>query len=262
MNDRRQRSDTPAKVKRLADLQAAIDKGEIEILFQPQVETATGAIVGVEALARWQHPELGELGPDRLFDIATRAGTVAALSRHIQDRALSLAARWPAALGGLRLSVNVTSEDIAERGFADEMIDRIARTGFLADRLTLEITESGLIADLARAADVLEGLRARGLRIAIDDFGTGYSSLAYLKSLPLDYLKIDRGFSQDINGSEKARIIVSGVIRIARELGLGVIAEGVETEEQRCLLAAEGCALWQGFLRAGPVTSEELLALL
>lgn len=262
MNDRRQRSDTPAKVRRLADLEAAIARDEIEILFQPQVEMASGAVTGVEALARWQHPELGELGPGQLFEIATRSGTIAALSHHIQDRALALAVEWPDALGKFRLSVNVTSEDIAEPCFAGEMMRRIERTGFPAARLTLEITEAGLIADLERAADVLNGLRERGIRIAIDDFGTGYSSLAYLKSLPLDILKIDRLFAQDIAGSDKGRIIVTGVIRIARELDLVVIAEGVETEEQRSLLASEGCDLWQGFLRSGPVTTEELLAVI
>ncbi len=260
--ERRRRVATPAKVRRLADLEAAIDKGEIDLLFQPQVETASGAIAGVEALARWRHPKLGELGPHQLFEIATRSGTIAALSHHIQDRALAMAARWPDALGQLRLAVNVTSEDLAEPAFAAAMMDRIARTGFPADRLTLEITEAGLIADLDRAAAVLDGLRARGIRIAIDDFGTGYSSLAYLKSLPLDYMKIDREFAQDIAGSEKARIIVSGVIHIAHALGLGVIAEGVETEEQRALLAAEGCEYWQGFLYSGPVDAEALAMLL
>ena len=261
MNDRRHRTATPARVKRLADLEAAIDRDEVEILFQPQVAMASGAIVGVEALARWQHPELGELGPEQLFDIATRSGTIAALSHHIQDRALALAVEWPDALGKLSLSVNVTSEDIAETRFAEDMLHRIERTGFPADRLTLEITEAGLIADLDRASAVLNGLRECGIRIAIDDFGTGYSSLAYLKALPLDILKIDRLFAQDIAGSDKGRIIVTGVIRIARALGLAVVAEGVETEEQRALLAAEGCSLWQGYLCSGPVTTNELIRL-
>jgi len=242
-------------------VQAALDRDEIEILFQPQVEMASGAITGVEALARWRHPELGELGPARLCDIATRSGVITALSRHIQDRALLMAAQWPDRLGALRLSVNVTSEDIAEPQFADEMIERLQRTSFPADRLTLEVTEAGLIADLARAAQVLEGLRDRGIRIAIDDFGTGYSSLAYLKSLPLDYLKIDREFAQDIAGSDKARIIVGSVIGMARALGLEVIAEGVETEEQRALLAKEGCSFFQGFVFAPSLDSAGLLAL-
>jgi EAL domain-containing protein (putative c-di-GMP-specific phosphodiesterase class I) len=262
MTERRQPSAKPRLVRRLADLQSALTGDEIEVLFQPQVDIATGAVIGVEALARWQHPDLGELGPARLFDIATRSGTITALSRHIQERAVALAAAWPQPLGHLRLSVNVTSEDIAEPRFAADKIDRLLRTGFPAERLTLEITEAGLIADLNRAAQVLEGLRERGVRIAIDDFGTGYSSLASLKALPLDYLKLDRDFAQDIVGSPKARIIVSSVIGMARELGLTVIAEGVETEEQRRLLAERGCAIYQGFLFAPPVTGDALAELL
>lgn len=258
MSERRQPAAKPRIVRRLADLESAMARDEIEVLFQPQVDIATGAPVGVEALARWQHPDLGELGPDRLFDIAARSGTIAALSRHIQDRALTLAGQWQAPLDGLRLSVNVTSQDIAEQSFADDKLARLHSTGFPADRLTLEITEAGLIADLNRAARVLQGLREQGLHIAIDDFGTGYSSLAYLKALPVDTLKLDRAFTQDIAGSAKARIIVGSVIRMARDLGLMIIAEGVETEEQRALLAEQGVTLCQGFLFAPPLSSAAL----
>lgn len=259
MTERRQPATKPRIVRRLADLQSALAGDEIEVLFQPQVDIITGKVTGVEALARWQHPDLGELGPDRLFDIAARSGTTTALSRHIQDRALSQASQWPAPLDKLRLAVNVTSEDLADSNFSSEMTERLRRTCFPAGRLTLEITEAGLIADLGRAATVLQGLRQLGIQIAIDDFGTGYSSLAYLKALPLDTLKIDREFTQDITGSDKARIIISSVIGMARALGLTVIAEGVETECQRELLAAQGCAIYQGFLFA-PALDEKALA--
>jgi EAL domain-containing protein (putative c-di-GMP-specific phosphodiesterase class I) len=258
MTERRQPAAKPRIVRRLADLESAMARDEIEVLFQPQVDIATGTPVGVEALARWQHPDLGELGPERLFDIAARSGTIAALSRHIQDRALTLAGQWQEPLSDLRLSVNVTSQDIAEQGFADDKLARLHSTGFPADRLTLEITEAGLIADLHRAAQVLQGLREQGLHIAIDDFGTGYSSLAYLKALPVDTLKLDRAFTQDIAGSAKARIIVGSVIQMARELGLTVIAEGVETAEQQALLAERGVTLCQGFLFAPPLSSAAL----
>ncbi len=260
MTERRQRSTGAASARRLADLQAAIANDDVKIVFQPQVDMASGAIAGVEALARWRHPELGELGPHKLFDIARRSDTIAALSHHIQDRALQIAAKWPASLGSLRLSVNVTSEDLALPSFAAGMRERLERTHFPADRLTLEITETGLIADLDRAARVLATLRDAGIRIAIDDFGTGYSSLAYLKALPLDYLKIDREFAHDVTGSAKARAIVNGVIGIARAIGLEVIAEGVENEEQRALLAAQGCALYQGYLFSRALSSSALVA--
>lgn len=258
MTERRQPATKPRIVRRLADLESALAQDEIEVLFQPQVDTSSGRAVGVEALARWQHPDLGELGPASLFDIASRSGTIAALSRHIQDRALAQAAAWTAPLDELRLSLNVTSEDIAEPRFADEMLERLTNTDFPASRLTLEITEAGLVKDLKRAARVLDELRGHGLRIAMDDFGTGYSSLAYLKDLPVDALKLDHGFTRDITGSTKARIIVSSVIGMARDLGLTVIAEGVETEQQRALLAEQGVALCQGFLFAPPLSSVAL----
>ena len=243
------------------DVVAALDAHQIDILFQPQVATSTGRIEGVEALVRWRHPALGELGAETLFASAVRAGIAPALSEQVQRHALALAATWTGALARLRLSINVTAEDVARPSFADALLDRIDSSGFPRDRLTVEITESGLMEDLGQAARLLAQLRTAGCRVAIDDFGTGYSSLAYLKALPLDYLKIDRKLSQDIAGSPRDRVVVRGVIDMARALGLTVIAEGVETEEQLDLLAKEGCRYFQGFLCAGPLTVEELAAL-
>ena len=252
-------ADEPAIADALSvDLRRAIEGGEIAVLFQPQVQIATGAITGVEALARWAHPELGVLGADALFAAADRADLGIALSDHIQRLALETAARWPEALGKLRVSVNLTAADIARPGFADIFLDRIDASGFARGRLTVEITESGLIDDLGAAATLLTSLRQAGCRVAIDDFGTGYSSLAYLKALPLDYLKIDKKLAQDIAGSPRDRIVVRGVIEMARSLGLTVIAEGVETDEQLDLLAKEGCQYFQGFLCAEPLTSKAL----
>ncbi len=241
------------------DLRRALDKGEIEVLFQPQVRMTDGAITGVEALARWQHPVHGEIGAEALFAVAERSDYLTALSTHVQRRAAIKAAAWPGALSHLRLSINVTAADIARPGFAHVFLGMIDATGFPRDRLTVEVTESGLIDDLDAAANLLAALRAGGCRVAIDDFGTGYSSLAYLKALPLDYLKIDRHLAQDIAGSTRDRIVVRGVIDMARSLGLTVIAEGVETEEQLSLLAAEGCQYYQGFL-CSPAVNDDALA--
>ena len=244
------------------EIHRAIDRGEIAIRFQPQVHLLSGAIVGVEALARWDHPDRGELGAELLFAAAARAGLVEALSGHVQQRALRIAADWSAPLSHLRLSINVTAEDIAHGDFADTLLARADAGGFPRDRLTVEITESGLIADLGEAAGLLATLRAAGCRVAIDDFGTGYSSLAYLKALPLDYLKLDRRMTQDIVGTHRDRVVVRGVIDMARSLDLTIIAEGVETVEQRDALATEGCQLYQGFLCAGPLTVPALEKLL
>jgi EAL domain-containing protein (putative c-di-GMP-specific phosphodiesterase class I) len=156
-------------------------------------------------------------------------------------------------LSKLRLSINVTAADVARPGFVDALLGRIDTSNFPRNRLTVEITESGIMSDLGEAARVLTMLRAAGCRVAIDDFGTGYSSLAYLKALPLDYLKIDRKLSQDITGSHRDRVVVRGVIDMARSLGLSVVAEGVETVEQLDLLAKEGCQYFQGFLCSAPV---------
>ena len=243
------------------DLRLALEQDEIEILFQPQVAVTGGRIVGVEALARWQHPELGELGAETLFAAAERSDFLLPLSQHIQRKAIAAVAGWPATLAGLRIAINVTAADIASPGFAEAFIAGVDEAGVARPRVTVEITESGLIADLSAAAGLLARLRAAGCRVAIDDFGTGYSSLAYLKALPLDYLKLDKGLSQDISGSARGRIVVRSVIDMARSLGLSVIAEGVETEAQLALLAREGCNYYQGFLCAPPLDSAALAVL-
>jgi diguanylate cyclase (GGDEF)-like protein len=237
------------------DLRRALDQDEIEILFQPQVSVSTGRIAGAEALARWRHPSFGELGAATLFSVAERSDYVVQLSDHVQRKAIRIAAAWPEALSRMRLSVNITAADIVRPAFASHFIELVEETGFDARRLTVEVTEGGLIEDLNAAAYLLANLREGGLRVAIDDFGTGYSSLAYLKALPLDYLKIDKRLCEDITGSARDRVVVRGVIDMARSLGLDVIAEGVETEEQLALLAQEGCNLYQGFLCSEPVSS-------
>ncbi|TNE45626.1 MAG: bifunctional diguanylate cyclase/phosphodiesterase [Sphingomonadales bacterium] len=241
-----------------ADLRLALDRGEIGIVYQPQYDSHSDRIIGVEALARWNHPELGQLDAGTLFEAADRSDYLLPLSLHIQQAALKEAGRWPQCLKGLRLSINVTAGDLAQEGFVDRLLTMVAESGFPYDRLTVEITESGLIENIEQAEQLLQQLRQRGLRVAIDDFGTGYSSLAYLKMLHPDYLKIDHGLSRDILGTARDRIILRAIIEMARSLALTVIAEGVESEEQLTLLAREGCDIYQGFLRSPAVSSGEL----
>jgi diguanylate cyclase (GGDEF)-like protein len=244
-----------------ADLRAALIAGQIDILFQPQVSFTSGRIEGVEALARWQHPRHGEIGAATLFAVAEQSDYMLELSTHIQRRAVMLAAAWPAPLSHLRLSVNVTAGDIGKPRFIRSFLEMVDESGFPRERLTVEITESGLMADLAHAGRILGQIRTAGCRVAIDDFGTGYSSLAWLKALPADYLKLDQGLTGEIGGSERDRVVIRAVISMARSLGLSVIAEGVETEIQRALLAREGCSLYQGFLCAKPLDVAGILAL-
>jgi diguanylate cyclase (GGDEF)-like protein len=244
-----------------SDLRHALDSGQIQLLFQPQYDMASDALIGVEALARWQHPQYGVIGAGALFAVAERSDFMLPLSDHIHARALAEAAAWPAPLRQLRLALNVTAADIGEPDFLTSFLRLIDESGFERERLTVELTESGLVENLDSAAVLLDQLRDAGLAVAVDDFGTGYSSLAYLKALPIDYLKIDSSIARDITGSGRDRVVVRAIIDMARSLDLGVIAEGVETEQQLSLLARAGCTAYQGFLRSPPVTSAALAAL-
>jgi diguanylate cyclase (GGDEF)-like protein len=241
------------------DLRRALHRQEIDILFQPQIGIGSSRIEGVEALARWRHPIYGEIGAATLFAVAEQSDYIVELSTHVQARAIAIAADWPENLASVRLSVNVTAADMARPRFASQFLAMVDKAGFPRSRLTVEVTESGLMSDLDAAAATLNALRAGGCRVAIDDFGTGYSSLAYLNALPADYLKIDKGLADDISGDERSRLVVRSVITLAKSLGLSVIAEGVESEAQLALLAREGCALYQGFLRARPLETTALI---
>ena len=244
------------------DLHHAIERGEIDVLFQPQAPIGGRRIGGVEALARWRHGRLGPLGADALFAAADRADLGVALSDHIQALVLAKVAGWPAAMRHLRVSLNLTAGDLGRPGFAGLFLDRVAASGVPLDRLTVEITETGAIRDLESAAAVLAALREAGVRVALDDFGTGYSSLAYLTALPLDYLKLDKALAEGIEGTARHRGVVRAVMTLARSLDLSVIAEGIESEGQRAWLAAEGCAFYQGYLLAEPLDEASLAAML
>jgi EAL domain-containing protein (putative c-di-GMP-specific phosphodiesterase class I) len=235
-------------------LEEAIAHEQVDVLFQPLIEPATGRVVGAEALAR------SPIAPDAqlLFQRACAGGLEERLSRLVQRKALRTAAMWEGALKDLGLSINVLPADISRKGFDSWLLDEIAEAGIDPARVTAEITESALLVDRVEVAERLAQLRDAGLRIAVDDFGTGYASLAYLTSLPLDAIKIDRGLIADLVGGERDRIVVRALIHLARELDLRVVVEGVETAAQLALIAEWGCDLYQGFLGAGALTHEEL----
>ncbi|MEO8724043.1 MAG: bifunctional diguanylate cyclase/phosphodiesterase [Sphingobium sp.] len=258
--DKRGRGFDPERLD--ADLRLALERGEIGIMYQPQYDCANDSIVGVEALARWNHAQFGQLGAGVLFDAAERSDYLLPLSRHIQREALRQAGAWPASLSALRLSINVTAADLAQPDFVPYLLGMVDEAGFPRDRLTVEITESGLIENLRFAGDAVRQLRDADMLVAIDDFGTGYSSLAYLKALHPDYLKIDSGLTRDIAGAPRDRIIVRGIIAMAKSLSLTVIAEGVENETELALLSREGCDLYQGFLRSAALDNAALIDLM
>ncbi|MCB2045433.1 MAG: EAL domain-containing protein [Novosphingobium sp.] len=241
-----------------ADLLGALDRDEIEILYQPQYALPDDRLVGAEALARWQHPELGRIGASALFAIAERADHVAQLSHHIATRALAGAATWPEPL---RLSLNITPADLAASSFANSIAAAVVEADFSPDRLTLEITEEALLTDLDRSASGLAKLRDIGIRIALDDFGAGFCNFRYLKLLPLHYLKLDRVMVDDIVDDPRDLAVFRAILTMAQALGLKVIAEGIENEDQRALIAREGCDYYQGFLRAQPMSAEDFAAL-
>lgn len=241
-----------------ADLLRALDRGEIEVVYQPQFDCRDDRLSGAEALARWNHPKLGRIGAGALFAIAERADHVPHLSRHIARLALEGARPWP---GHLRLSLNVTPNDLAAANFAEEFTALVGECGFPAWRLTLEVTEQVLLADVNHAARALGALAAEGMRIALDDFGAGFCNFRYLKLLPLHYLKLDRSMIDGVIGDPRDLAVLRAIVAMARALDLQVIAEGVESEAQRDLVASEDCAFYQGFLRAQPMNSADFLAL-
>ncbi|MFN3288441.1 MAG: putative bifunctional diguanylate cyclase/phosphodiesterase, partial [Sphingomonadaceae bacterium] len=243
------------------DLRLALDNDNLELLFQPVVDLASNRIVGVEALTRWHHPLLGQLPAETLVGVAESAQLTQRLGRHILGKAIDAALRWPRALSRLRLAVNIAAEDMQVADFAARVLETVARSDFDPTRLTIEVTEGGLVRDVEHAARVLSEIRAAGVRVAIDDFGTGYSSLAYLKALPLDYLKIDKQLLGEGEAGARDRVVLEGVIEMAHSLGLTVVAEGVETETQRLALRRGGCDLYQGFLCSPPITADRLVAL-
>ncbi|PKP89350.1 MAG: EAL domain-containing protein [Alphaproteobacteria bacterium HGW-Alphaproteobacteria-14] len=241
-----------------ADLLSALDRREIEVLFQPQFSCVTGAVVGAEALARWRHPSLGEIGARDLFAVAERAALVAPLSRHVVARALEDAATWP---DNLTLSLNITPEELGDPRFAADFAALIGRSEIAPQRLMLEITEDLLLRNLPQAASALKALRGLGFRTALDDFGAGFCNFRYLRELPLDALKLDKAMVDSVPGDATALAVLRAIMQLGKALGLAVYAEGIESEIQRAAITAEGCDYWQGFLRAQPMPSESVLAL-
>jgi len=240
------------------DLLRALDRREIEVLFQPQFSCRTGAVVGAEALARWQHPTLGEIGARDLFAIAERAALVAPLSRHVVARALEDAASWPR---DLTLSLNITPEELGDPRFAADFAELIAKGAISPDRLMLEITEDLLVRNIEQASSALKALRGLGFRTALDDFGAGFCNFRYLRELPLNAIKLDKIMVDDVPGDAKALAVLRAIMTLAKALELDIYAEGIESDVQRAAIISEGCDYWQGFLRAQPMKSADVLAL-
>ena len=225
-----------------------------DLHYQPIVKADGGATVGVEALLRWNHPARGFVPPSLFVPVAEEAGLMDRLGEFALRRAISDAARWPS----LYVSVNLSPVQVRDRAFVDLVASVLDETGFEPSRLVLEMTESVLIEKPEETTARLQELRALGVRLALDDFGSGYSSLSYLQKLPFDKLKIDRSFVTGLNRSANGGVIIQAVVTLGRALGMEVVIEGVETEEQRVLLRLAGCSEMQGYLFAKPAPRDDI----
>jgi diguanylate cyclase (GGDEF)-like protein/PAS domain S-box-containing protein len=244
------------------DLRRAIERDELELHYQPQLDLASGAVCAVEALLRWHHPRKGLILPNAFIPLAEETGLIVPLGEWVLEQACRQAAQWQReGVGPLRVAVNISARQLLRPGLDSAVRQALAESGLEPRCLELELTESSVMHDPAHAQGVLHALRELGVLLSIDDFGTGYSSLAYLKRLPLDRLKIDRSFIGGIPQDGDDAAIVETIIVMTHKLGLRVIAEGVETQEQRAQLLRQGCDEVQGFLWARPVPAAEVPAL-
>ena len=244
----------------LAELRRALACDELVLHYQPKVAVDTGVVTGVEALVRWQHPERGLLAPSEFVPLAERTGTVTDLTRWVLDAALAQCRRWRDAGIDLPVAINLAAANIVDTTLPDAVAQALAHHGVPGNRLECEISEDTVMADPLRAMDVLGRLRDLGLRLSLDDFGTGHSSLAYLKRLPLDEVKIDRSFVLGMTDDENDAVIVRSTIDLARNLGLDVVAEGVENAEILQGLGDLHCDIAQGFHLSRPLPAGELEA--
>lgn len=238
---------------------AAIAGNQLVNYYQPKVEISSGKIIGVEALVRWNHDSHGIVFPDKFVPIAEDHGMIGDLTRTVLENALLQVKRWSEQGLDLKVAVNISMDDAADLGFADFVIDAVQSVELPADFLMLEVTESRLMPDLAKVLDVLTRLCLKRFRLSIDDFGTGYSSLAQLRDLPFDEIKLDRSFIHGAWKDPNLRAIVESNLNLAKQLGLKVVAEGVEDIEDWSFLRGIGCPVAQGFFIAKPMPADELL---
>ncbi|UOY00685.1 putative bifunctional diguanylate cyclase/phosphodiesterase [Blastococcus sp. PRF04-17] len=235
------------------DLEDAAVAGQLEVHYQPVVRMSDGRTTGFEALVRWNHPERGLVPPGEFIPLAEETGAITAIGRWVLREALRQGTAWSAGTGArLRMAVNLSPRQFSDGDVVADVTAALAETGFPATQLTLEVTEGVLVRDVDAVVASLEALRALGIRIAIDDFGTGFSGLSYLRHLPADVIKIDRSFVSDLPTGRSATTLITSIMELARTLGLDVIAEGVETEDQRRALADLDCGHAQGYLFARP----------
>lgn len=240
------------------DLRGAIERGEMQLYYQPQVDNESGDVIGAEALIRWQHPTSGFINPLEFIGLAEETGQIFELGEWVLETACAQLKRWHSeGHKQLRMAVNISGRQLDRGDLHTVIIDILNKLKLSADSLEVEITESSIMENAEDVIGSLENLKQMGVSVAVDDFGTGYSSLSYLRRFPIDLLKIDREFVRDVDTDKVDADIVSTIITLAQALGVKVLAEGVETEQQRAFLHAEGCHYLQGYLFGKPVPADE-----
>ena len=240
-------------------IRVGLEHGQFVPYFEPQIDLATGQIVGFEVLARWIHPLSGVIGPDVFIPVAEEIGLIGRLSEHVIAEALREAAGWDPEL---KISVNISPYQLADGWLAQRIVKTLSDTGFPAERLVIEITESSLFADIELARTIVTSLKNQGIRLALDDFGTGFSSLAHLRSLPFDIIKIDRSFVTNINAKRESSAIVRAVTTLASALQVPVCVEGIENEDSYKTVVRLGCEIGQGWYFGKPMPAEQARELL
>jgi diguanylate cyclase (GGDEF)-like protein len=251
---------SPDRLAMVGDLRRAIEADELTLHYQPKLSLRTNRCIGVEALIRWQHPQRGLIPPDQFIPLAERTGLIKNLSHWVLNAALKQARDWLAVGVDVPVAVNLSMRDLHDPDLPDTVARLLRHWQVQPRQLAVEITENGLMADPARALATITGLRVMGIRIAIDDFGTGYSSLAYLKRLPVDELKIDRSFVRDLATDDDDLAIVRSTISLGHDLGLTIVAEGIEDAGTSDLLRRLGCDIAQGYFIGRPMSAAALVA--
>jgi len=249
----------PERLAMIAELRRAIEAGQLTVHYQPKVNMATGTLTGVEALVRWAHPRLGQLPPDRFIPLAEQTGSINALTRWVLREAMRQAYAWQRAGLDLSIAVNLSAKNLQNAELTDQLGRLLSTSGMPADKLVLEVTESAIMTDEPRIKDLLVRLDQQGVEIAIDDFGTGYSSFANLRRLPVSEIKIDKSFVLNMVSSEEDRMIVASIVELGHNLGLSVVAEGVENDAIWDVLAGMRCDLAQGYYLSRPLPAGALL---
>jgi len=256
----------PSAVQRVSndildeELHCAIEQDEFQLHYQPQIEISTGNVIGVEALVRWMHPTRGLIFPDNFINRVEGLGLIDQLGWIVYDRGMREVGQFTDDHGIVPiLSLNASVHSLRDLNFPDRFLSLIEKHGLSAGKVTIEITESGLMKELSRTLDVLTRLRMKGVSLSIDDFGTGYAMMQQLRNVPATELKIDKSFVQNIHQNDRDRVIVQKTIEIGHEFGMKVVGEGVEAHEQKDFLRANHCDALQGYLFSRPLTPQNLL---